>query len=182
MCYVDFCWQFLFQIWHVTLQTSAADLQKKMSPRSHLRVTSPRSNDSSPRGSYASNGPPEFDTENMNSEDIYDSLRRTTAEIQSYMSSSRDDLDGIYKDGQGRVDSDEVSADSGLMDSMPDIRVDSPDGKVKEYLEFQQSQSPPAASAGPHQWQKRLQWWSSAVCLADSSPDPQRPRANPLKG
>ena len=124
-------------------------------------MTSPRSNESSPRGSYASNGPPEFDTENMNSEDIYDSLRRTTAEIQSYMSSSRDDLDGIYKDGQGRVDSDEVSADSGLMDSMPDIRVDSPDGKVKEYLEFQQSQSPPppqqaqtngkSASNGGHQ-------------------------------
>ncbi|XP_072024404.1 LOW QUALITY PROTEIN: CLIP-associating protein 1-like [Amphiura filiformis] len=124
-------------------ETSAADLQMKKSPRSYLRVTSPRSNDSSPRGSYASNGPPEFDTENMNSEDIYDSLRRTTAEIQSYMSSSRDDLDGIYKDGH-RVDSDEVSADSGLMDSMPDIRVDSPDGKVKEYLEFQpQSQTPP---------------------------------------
>ncbi|XP_033624857.1 CLIP-associating protein 1-like isoform X8 [Asterias rubens] len=110
-----------------TFQSIAVDLQRKASPRSPYKA-SPRSTDSSPRGSYASNGPPEFDTENMNSEDIYDSLRRTTAEIQSFTYSSRDDLDAFMKEGH-RVDSDEVSADSGITSSMTDVRVDSPQGK-----------------------------------------------------
>ncbi|XP_033624859.1 CLIP-associating protein 1-like isoform X10 [Asterias rubens] len=108
-------------------ESIAVDLQRKASPRSPYKA-SPRSTDSSPRGSYASNGPPEFDTENMNSEDIYDSLRRTTAEIQSFTYSSRDDLDAFMKEGH-RVDSDEVSADSGITSSMTDVRVDSPQGK-----------------------------------------------------
>ncbi|XP_033624853.1 CLIP-associating protein 1-like isoform X4 [Asterias rubens] len=115
-------------------ESIAVDLQRKASPRSPYKA-SPRSTDSSPRGSYASNGPPEFDTENMNSEDIYDSLRRTTAEIQSFTYSSRDDLDAFMKEGH-RVDSDEVSADSGITSSMTDVRVDSPQGKVKAYPEF----------------------------------------------
>ncbi|XP_071789050.1 CLIP-associating protein 1-like isoform X7 [Asterias amurensis] len=108
-------------------ESIAVELQRKASPRSPYKA-SPRSTDSSPRGSYASNGPPEFDTENMNSEDIYDSLRRTTAEIQSFTYSSRDDLDAFMKEGH-RVDSDEVSADSGITSSMTDVRVDSPQGK-----------------------------------------------------
>ncbi|XP_071789048.1 CLIP-associating protein 1-like isoform X5 [Asterias amurensis] len=115
-------------------ESIAVELQRKASPRSPYKA-SPRSTDSSPRGSYASNGPPEFDTENMNSEDIYDSLRRTTAEIQSFTYSSRDDLDAFMKEGH-RVDSDEVSADSGITSSMTDVRVDSPQGKVKAYPEF----------------------------------------------
>ncbi|XP_022108320.1 CLIP-associating protein 2-like isoform X4 [Acanthaster planci] len=108
-------------------ESIAVDLQRKASPRSPYKA-SPRSTDSSPRGSYASNGPPEIDAENMNSEDIYDSLRRTTAAIQNFTYSSRDDLDAFLKEGH-RVDSDEVSADSGITSSMTDVRVDSPPGK-----------------------------------------------------
>ncbi|XP_071789051.1 CLIP-associating protein 1-like isoform X8 [Asterias amurensis] len=93
-------------------ESIAVELQRKASPRSPYKA-SPRSTDSSPRGSYASNGPPEFDTENMNSEDIYDSLRRTTAEIQSFTYSSRDDLDAFMKEGH-RVDSDEGISDTRL--------------------------------------------------------------------
>ncbi|XP_038058526.1 CLIP-associating protein 1-like isoform X3 [Patiria miniata] len=115
-------------------ESIAVDLQRKASPRSPYKA-SPRSTDSSPRGSYASNGPPEFDAENMNSEDIYDSLRRTTAAIQNFTYSSRDDLDAFLKEGH-RVDSDEVSADSGIISSMTDVRVDSPPGKVKGYQDY----------------------------------------------
>ncbi|XP_022108318.1 CLIP-associating protein 2-like isoform X2 [Acanthaster planci] len=117
-----------------TFQSIAVDLQRKASPRSPYKA-SPRSTDSSPRGSYASNGPPEIDAENMNSEDIYDSLRRTTAAIQNFTYSSRDDLDAFLKEGH-RVDSDEVSADSGITSSMTDVRVDSPPGKVKAYQDY----------------------------------------------
>ena len=118
----------------------------------------------------------------MNSEDIYDSLRRTTAEIQSYMSSSRDDLDGIFKDGQ-RVDSDEVSADSGLMDSMPDIRVDSPDGKVKEYLEFEQTQRPSQLPQQPQTNGKTAQNGGGGQpppFLPTAAQTPTAPEPNPM--
>ncbi|XP_022108321.1 CLIP-associating protein 2-like isoform X5 [Acanthaster planci] len=93
-------------------ESIAVDLQRKASPRSPYKA-SPRSTDSSPRGSYASNGPPEIDAENMNSEDIYDSLRRTTAAIQNFTYSSRDDLDAFLKEGH-RVDSDEGISDTRL--------------------------------------------------------------------
>ncbi|XP_041459123.1 CLIP-associating protein 1-A-like isoform X7 [Lytechinus variegatus] len=88
---------------------TAQEYRSKASPRSALKA-SPRSTGSSPRGSYASNGPP--DTEFLNSEDIYDSLRRTTAEIQNYMHSSRDDLDHVAVSKETRVDSDEGIADT----------------------------------------------------------------------
>nr|XP_054751296.1 CLIP-associating protein 2-like isoform X4 [Lytechinus pictus] len=88
---------------------TAQEYRSKASPRSVLKA-SPRSTGSSPRGSYASNGPP--DTEFLNSEDIYDSLRRTTAEIQNYMHSSRDDLDHVAVSKETRVDSDEGIADT----------------------------------------------------------------------
>nr|XP_054751295.1 CLIP-associating protein 1-A-like isoform X3 [Lytechinus pictus] len=90
-------------------EITAQEYRSKASPRSVLKA-SPRSTGSSPRGSYASNGPP--DTEFLNSEDIYDSLRRTTAEIQNYMHSSRDDLDHVAVSKETRVDSDEGIADT----------------------------------------------------------------------
>ncbi|XP_041459130.1 CLIP-associating protein 1-A-like isoform X13 [Lytechinus variegatus] len=90
-------------------EITAQEYRSKASPRSALKA-SPRSTGSSPRGSYASNGPP--DTEFLNSEDIYDSLRRTTAEIQNYMHSSRDDLDHVAVSKETRVDSDEGIADT----------------------------------------------------------------------
>lgn len=127
--------------WMVELQITAQEYRGKASPRSVLKA-SPRSTGSSPRGSYASNGPP--DTEFLNSEDIYDSLRRTTAEIQNYMHSSRDDLDHVAVTKDTRVDSDEV-----LPDLVPGIRVDSPEGKVKEYLEYRMVSDPDSMLSPP---------------------------------
>ncbi|XP_041459120.1 CLIP-associating protein 1-A-like isoform X4 [Lytechinus variegatus] len=122
-------------------EITAQEYRSKASPRSALKA-SPRSTGSSPRGSYASNGPP--DTEFLNSEDIYDSLRRTTAEIQNYMHSSRDDLDHVAVSKETRVDSDEV-----LPDLVPGIRVDSPEGKVKEYLEYRMVPDPDSMLSPP---------------------------------
>ncbi|XP_030829292.1 CLIP-associating protein 1-A isoform X5 [Strongylocentrotus purpuratus] len=122
-------------------EITAQEYRSKASPRSVLKA-SPRSTGSSPRGSYASNGPP--DTEFLNSEDIYDSLRRTTAEIQNYMHSSRDDLDHVAVTKDTRVDSDEV-----LPDLVPGIRVDSPEGKVKEYLEYRMVSDPDSMLSPP---------------------------------
>ncbi|XP_063953371.1 CLIP-associating protein 1-like isoform X6 [Lytechinus pictus] len=122
-------------------EITAQEYRSKASPRSVLKA-SPRSTGSSPRGSYASNGPP--DTEFLNSEDIYDSLRRTTAEIQNYMHSSRDDLDHVAVSKETRVDSDEV-----LPDLVPGIRVDSPEGKVKEYLEYRMVPDPDSMLSPP---------------------------------
>ena len=151
----------------MSMQSIAVDLQRKASPRSPYKA-SPRSTDSSPRGSYASNGPPEFDTENMNSEDIYDSLRRTTAEIQSFTYSSRDDLDAFMKEGH-RVDSDEVSADSGITSSMTDVRVDSPQGKVKAYPEFSPARN---GSVFIHAYQQQQQQQSIAKTPPATTPSP----------
>ncbi|XP_071824889.1 CLIP-associating protein 1-like isoform X4 [Apostichopus japonicus] len=107
--------------------------QKASSPRSNYR--SPRSHTSPrPAGEPVNGSSPNLDE--MDSDEIMKSLRQTTAEIQSFMSNSRDDLDKLHKPTSPRMDSDQVSADSGLNTSMPDIRVDSPEGKVMEYMEF----------------------------------------------
>ncbi|XP_077994034.1 CLIP-associating protein 1-like isoform X4 [Glandiceps talaboti] len=85
---------------------------------------SPRGEALSPRATYPDM---DADMQNMNSEEIYNSLRKTTAEIQNFsLRSSRDDLDDFTKDTE-RIESDEVSADSGITNSIPDVRVDSPE-------------------------------------------------------
>ncbi|XP_070536536.1 CLIP-associating protein 1-B-like isoform X12 [Ptychodera flava] len=68
-------------------------------------MMSPRGDALSPRATYPDS---DFDMQNMNSEEIYNSLRRTTAEIQNFsLRSSRDDLDDLTKDPE-RIESDEA--------------------------------------------------------------------------
>ncbi|KAJ8035590.1 CLIP-associating protein 1 [Holothuria leucospilota] len=122
--------------------TASEVRQKASSPRSNYR--SPRSH-TSPRTAEPINGNGQ-NLDEMDSDEIIKSFRQTTAEIQSFMSSSRDDLDKLHKVSSPRLDSDQVSADSGLNTSMPDIRVDSPEGKVTEYLDFHSS----AANSSHH--------------------------------
>ncbi|XP_078662432.1 CLIP-associating protein 1-B-like isoform X31 [Branchiostoma floridae x Branchiostoma belcheri] len=103
------------------------------SPRRTTPVQSPRSGLTSPLARLGSlrNASPagsvDYDAENMNSEEIYNSLRQTTAEIQNY-NFHHDDHEPIKLDK--KKDSDEVSGDSGITSSMPDIRSDSPDAKI----------------------------------------------------
>ncbi|PIK56899.1 putative CLIP-associating protein 1-A [Apostichopus japonicus] len=114
-----------------------ASLQLTMSTKgliSEVTTTDPLQHVAPPAGEPVNGSSPNLDE--MDSDEIMKSLRQTTAEIQSFMSNSRDDLDKLHKPTSPRMDSDQVSADSGLNTSMPDIRVDSPEGKVMEYMEF----------------------------------------------
>lgn len=128
----------------------------------------------SPRGAAEPVNGSNQNLDEMDSDEIMKSLRQTTAEIQSFMSNSRDDLDKINKVTSPRMDSDQVSADSGLTTSMPDIRVDSPEGKVMEFLEFGSpngsvfsSSSPPPPVSDPP--------FSPVFCLPSSSSSSSSP-------
>ena len=64
----------------------------------------------------------EVDTENMNPEEIYNSIKKTSADIQnlSKMDSQYDEL---------KKERDSTSQDSGIQGSMHDVRANSPDSK-----------------------------------------------------
>lgn len=85
-------------------QLTASEVrQKASSPRSNYR--SPRSH-TSPRTAEPINGNGQ-NLDEMDSDEIIKSFRQTTAEIQSFMSSSRDDLDKLHKVSSPRLDSDQ---------------------------------------------------------------------------
>ncbi|XP_071943448.1 CLIP-associating protein 1-B-like isoform X10 [Antedon mediterranea] len=107
-----------------------AEEAKRSSPRSTLQ-RSPRSVESSPRfSSSTSNHYDEIDN-NMNSEEVYKSLQKTTAEIQNYTFSSRGDMDTGYV-RNGRMNGSEVAKRPPYM---PEILIDSSEG-IHKFSDF----------------------------------------------
>ncbi|XP_033111961.1 CLIP-associating protein 1-like isoform X6 [Anneissia japonica] len=105
-----------------------AEEARRSSPRSTLQ-RSPRSVESSPRYSSSTSSNHHYDDidNNMNSEEVYKSLQKTTAEIQNYTFSSRGDMDSGYL-RNGRMNGSEV-AKSPLL--TPEIQIDSTEGNYR---------------------------------------------------
>ena len=74
----------------------------------------------------------EYNTENMNPEEIYNSIRKTSADIQNLSK-----LDSHYD--EVKKERDTTSQDSGIQSSMHDVRVDSPETKGLDYSDSPRS-------------------------------------------
>ncbi|CAM1312763.1 CLASP1 (predicted) [Pycnogonum litorale] len=105
-----------------------------MTPPSPIspHLQSPNSSSSSPRYRIPVNKTLEYDdTENLNPEDVHRSLKKTSAEIQSY---SFDGFEHALKDNQQKIlERDSLSLDSGISQiSVPDARLDTLDEQCEK--------------------------------------------------
>ena len=108
------------KILHNHLRSASGQESEPLSPRN---VTSPTTNPM-PRYKASANrsAMDELETENMNPEEIYNSIKKATADIQNLSK-----LDGQYDDVKKERDC--TSQDSGIQSSMHDVRGDSPETK-----------------------------------------------------
>ena len=111
------------KILHNHLRSSSNQESEPLSPRN---VTSPTTNPM-PRYRMSPNrsAMDEMETENMNPEEIYNSIKKTSADIQNLSK-----LDGHYDDPKKERDC--TSQDSGIQSSMHDVRGESPDTKAAD--------------------------------------------------
>ncbi|CAL1546836.1 unnamed protein product [Lymnaea stagnalis] len=118
------------RVLHTHIRAASDGTTDVLSPRN---VASPPGQNRSRPPSRSSQGhPDDFETENLNPEDIFNSIKKTSADIQSLSISSKlEPYDDVKKKH------DFTSQDSGIQD----VRMDSPDGLDQKRAFFNYSQN-----------------------------------------